>query len=573
MNVNRVLVTLFIIPFVISSCARSDRDRKTLHSYSPVEEVEDASVTDPEIVVEMGAPKGSILMEGRNNDKVVVKKTGVKFKNTQASFDDNSRLLKVTSNFEIKEKNIKSSFYIRGSINERGYANLFPSLEKDKDEKQTPVRGRATCIDISRKTKVATCHNIIIDIFLKSNGTYYTHQVQYRIKIKRKKNPTNQGTDTSENSNPSQDESPSSPTHQDPEKIETITSTSPEDIELEENEEEEEGDNSKVPSIIVSEAEKPPAVESETKENTQASDKEKDQPTPPAVIKSDNSHDPTEAAIENKKPENKESNPIEPEVKEKEPDSEEISKPGAYVAGTIINIDDIFEWNEDSNVDATPAIIKENESKRPVDQAYGYVNKCSRPSQRHCGRGGLDNSTNLVEHATHFMVLHQERKFSYATFDLMEVIDELAQHTKKLISGYRLQVSDCSKQYGGANGHKSHQNGLDADIAYIVKKPTTYKLNMVKNNSTLSSDFLVKENWEMIKSVLKNPITNVIFVGPVIKKKFCELARAEGSESMKLTKKMARLEEHDDHFHWRIKCTELNPRCKFEYVTNNTGCE
>ncbi len=146
-----------------------------------------------------------------------------------------------------------------------------------------------------------------------------------------------------------------------------------------------------------------------------------------------------------------------------------------------------------------------------------------------------------------------------------------------------MQVGDMSAEHGGfVYGHSSHQNGLDADVAYFRRNYTEqnpestngYEEFFVKDNK-LTANFDMQRNWALVKSAVATNRIQRIFVNEVVKNAFCEYTKNIG-EFSKDNENLRRLRPyagHMDHFHFRITCPEKSKDCVAqEEVPAGSGC-
>lgn len=172
-----------------------------------------------------------------------------------------------------------------------------------------------------------------------------------------------------------------------------------------------------------------------------------------------------------------------------------------------------------------------------------------------------------------FLKIQRPRKRHYSTHDLIEVIKLTAKMMKDTYpNGERLQIGDMSWQKGGTlSSHKSHQNGLDADIAYFRKdrREQNPELNIpfdegfVKNGK-LTANFDVERNWYFFNVMVSTGRVKRLFVDLAIKRAMCAHARGLGIDIEKSeTLRRMRIEPlHHDHVHLRINCPKKSPNCQ-----------
>lgn len=220
------------------------------------------------------------------------------------------------------------------------------------------------------------------------------------------------------------------------------------------------------------------------------------------------------------------------------------------------------------------------------------IKKKVRPQNQSIGtpvKGRLENSTNLKDILTGYKIpgivlSNEERNRHWGTYELISIITQMGINLQKIVPDAKLYVNDLSKQLGGAINtvHKSHQNGLDADIAYLAKNQTPINAfqNFVQNDK-VTQNFLEKENFELLSTLVNSQSIDRIFVNKRIKQAFCKLTNNEELEKtlendqIVETLRRIRVEKnHADHFHIRIKCSTLQPRCRMATEPpHGTGCD
>ena len=165
----------------------------------------------------------------------------------------------------------------------------------------------------------------------------------------------------------------------------------------------------------------------------------------------------------------------------------------------------------------------------------------------------------------------------FGTDGMLEMLVQLGKYAQKFLNGYELTVNEVSARYGGRVGHASHQNGLDADIAYLFNKPSLQKaFTHAVSGKGVINEFMVEEQWKLFKFAVKSENVNMIFVDTAIKKSMCEFATKNGelkdgdksSEAFQTLRFLRYWEGHRNHFHLRIRndCPANEPRC-FQMVS------
>lgn len=214
---------------------------------------------------------------------------------------------------------------------------------------------------------------------------------------------------------------------------------------------------------------------------------------------------------------------------------------------------------------------KDNDSKsnvqvNKISQAIGAVNK-----------GRLEKGINLKDFfgktdSRGVDVIRPERKAYYATNELTHILDMISKMSYTLTPGYKSSIGDVSREKGGKLfKHKSHQIGVDADVAFYFKNKTFqgYLASAVMVNK-LHPDWMYEQQWTMFKKIQETGFIDRIFIHPLMKKKLCEHAIKLGELTKGDSKSLAaqtlrRLipeKDHHDHYHLRVKCSSAQARCR-----------
>jgi penicillin-insensitive murein endopeptidase len=188
--------------------------------------------------------------------------------------------------------------------------------------------------------------------------------------------------------------------------------------------------------------------------------------------------------------------------------------------------------------------------------------------------GSIKHSHSIDDYKKSGVVkLFKSRGQNFGTSDIMRALTGLAKHMKTTYPTIeRTQIGDISAVEGGRiPRHKSHQNGLDADVVY-------YRVNELSQSpqypewaedfvvkSKLTKNFHIERNWEAMKYLVHNHDVGRIFVDSAIKKALCEFANQKG-ELESETEVLRRLRREDavhmHHFHLRLKCPAGSPDCE-----------
>jgi penicillin-insensitive murein endopeptidase len=171
---------------------------------------------------------------------------------------------------------------------------------------------------------------------------------------------------------------------------------------------------------------------------------------------------------------------------------------------------------------------------------------------------------------------HRDRHRGYTTKAMADLLTQTALSFRREHQR-RVMLGDLSSKEGGKiSGHKSHQNGLDVDIAlfYLNKKgkPTEATAFVSLNESGVSKDkklsFDALATWHFVLMLLEHPEVQVqyIFLYEPLCALVLEAGKAQGASNDLLERVDLILRQpkdasaHDDHMHLRIYCpkTEEN---------------
>ncbi len=249
-------------------------------------------------------------------------------------------------------------------------------------------------------------------------------------------------------------------------------------------------------------------------------------------------------------------------------------------------------------VPVVPALLKEkllspdlkqtpNGEVRPFNQALGFPDD-----------GSLRNATSLLTRQqalskkAFFEVVAPTRNKHFATYDLAELITRTGDQLNKQFSKM-LYVANLSTQNGGEltaiiNGkltkHASHQNGLDADLAYPtdlahLKFPLVVRM---KPREYFPKNYSVEKTYGLIKFLFnqKDIPVDRFFIDQKIKDELCTFAIAKNdfanenkAQNTALFESIQHVAGHGDHFHVRIKCSKSDPACRGRIYKKMPSCK
>ncbi len=220
---------------------------------------------------------------------------------------------------------------------------------------------------------------------------------------------------------------------------------------------------------------------------------------------------------------------------------------------------------------------------RPVNQAVGFPDN-----------GTLRNATSLMTQQTllkensFYAISFPTRERFYSTFEMAQMISKMGHFLNSKVSDLKLFVGNISAKRGGhLNPHKSHQIGVDADIAYPVSsadlaEKTNFPVVVTQSNRQIHKQaYSVEKTFELFKFAFKQnefPIDR-IFVDRLIIQDLCTYAETKkefsGADKLiveKIFQNIEHVDGHGDHFHMRLKCSDSQPACRSKVYKKNLGC-
>jgi penicillin-insensitive murein endopeptidase len=196
--------------------------------------------------------------------------------------------------------------------------------------------------------------------------------------------------------------------------------------------------------------------------------------------------------------------------------------------------------------------------------------------------GCLDGAVALPPSGPGYEVLHLDRHRRYGHPVLIDFVRRFATEARRRRLGVLL-VGDLGQARGGPtpSGHRSHQTGLDADIAYTVPKGFPRRRLTSKERESIGPPAVVDLTthkltayWqprvlELLQLAASDPAVERIFVNPVVKREACAGARP-GTEWLR---KLRPWWLHHDHFHVRMRCPPDSLECEAQPpIGPDDGC-
>ncbi len=229
--------------------------------------------------------------------------------------------------------------------------------------------------------------------------------------------------------------------------------------------------------------------------------------------------------------------------------------------------------------------IKQTETGalRAFNQAVGF------PDQ-----GSLRNSTslllqqNLAKETAYYKVAFPARERFYSTYEMSQMISKLGRFVNNQSKDLKLFVGNISARRGGFLApHKSHQIGMDVDIAYptdssALAEKSNFPVVVLQSQKKINKQsYSVEKTFELFKFAFQQneyPVDR-IFVDRLIIQDMCEYAKEKnkfkGADKQiveKIFQNIEHVDGHGDHFHMRLKCTDSQPACRSKIYKKTMGC-
>jgi penicillin-insensitive murein endopeptidase len=215
-------------------------------------------------------------------------------------------------------------------------------------------------------------------------------------------------------------------------------------------------------------------------------------------------------------------------------------------------------------------------TKLHASEAIGFYSK-----------GFLIGAQSVFERGTPVQKLFVPRGRLYTSDEMHNILSEASEFIKNNFPDSEiLQVGDLSARLGGlAEGHASHQNGLDGDIVYLrrnkyVQSPqsTDWDEDFVSKTSLPTKNFNTERNFALFKFLVKTTPVSRIFVDASIKKMLCKFADDSGEirdpDTVETLRRLRPQDLHRTHFHLRISCPPNDHECTPQSgPATGSGCD
>lgn len=191
--------------------------------------------------------------------------------------------------------------------------------------------------------------------------------------------------------------------------------------------------------------------------------------------------------------------------------------------------------------------------------------------------GGLQNGSLMPSRGSSYERIVGEQE-GYVTGMMLSLLENAAaEYGKTIWPGWITAYGEIAQKEGGIfPPHKSHQNGLDADIPFLGHHDYD---SVLDRNRQVTAQFLPEKNWEFWRLLYRQQIldkgqavsvVSMILVSPEIKNFLCDWTQKNqmllDPENVEILRKIRPTEGHDDHFHLRLRCSPHHPLCLKENI-------
>lgn len=217
---------------------------------------------------------------------------------------------------------------------------------------------------------------------------------------------------------------------------------------------------------------------------------------------------------------------------------------------------------------ATPGSLVSHPSPGPSRVIGGASNGC------------VAGAKALPETGIGYVSVRRYRNRYYGHTELVDLIQSLGRAQAQRGDAL-MMVGDLSQPRGGRmpSSHRSHQNGLDADIWFTLTQSPQEARRLMDNRSDPQSmvkpgGLSLSEAWGqdqrlLLETAARNPAVDRIFVNPAIKRGLCQQVKGDRGWLRKVRPWFG----HDAHFHVRLRCPSSDPTCTPQSaVPKGDGC-
>lgn len=525
---SRLFTLIFTLPLIITACAPDQRDQGStpVTTYEP--------------------PRPTVVEQ----DGYKIARGATRLVDTSVVFDATTKAMTLKGKIEylpVRGQSLQMiDVDLAGLVDQDGFINLRSARKEESLPQGVQLAAKATCL-----SEEGTCHSSFIDIYLYADGLIYHHQIESHQEAPKK--------DSAEEKK----EEPTSPEQAEHE----------DELESEGGADEVEGDPGHYVGSVKEDIENLLDVKPEPKKDEPKKEEPKSEGPKKEEPKKEAPEAETPKKDEPKKDEPKKDQPKKDEPKKQEPKPETPKIPVPTPRPETPKKD---EPKKEEPKKEEPATDSKPEIKK-VSQAIGPVNQ-----------GRLENAMNMLRYQeTHepagFKVMRPARLTHFATNELGYIVTQMGLFTKKEMPGYVMSIGDLSREKGGKLGsHKSHQNGLDADVALFFNNKSFqgFFASAVAVDKP-HANWMEEEQWKLFKHVVKTNLIGRIFIHKVLKKSLCNIAIKNGelqkgkNEGLayETLRRLIADTDHHNHFHLRVKCSSAQVRCRqMAEPAHGSGC-
>lgn len=464
-------------------------------------------------------------------------------------------------------------FDLSGVLDDEGFIKL-KKAQSDRTSSNEKIVAKATCL-----SEAGTCTDSFIDIYIYSDGVVYHHQIESHQELQDDKAGDN---NTANSTKPGEQNQSSDNDAETDDELGEEDDLVDEDLENEAESDDVEGEPGQYIGSVVDDIRTLLEIEPENQEQDDSPNKEgKTLTVEPQQNEEAKPKAPEKETPKKEEPKKNGSKKDQPkgDVKDKKEtnDSKNTSKQQSKKDENKTDASKDDSKNIESKKEESKAEVPKKEEPAKKDKVSNL--KVIRQAIGSVNNGHLENGVDVLSYEqknspTGFHIVMPTRKTYFAANEMMHVIAKMGYFTKQFISGHLLFIGDISSRKGGKLGkkHKSHQNGLDADIAYFFNKKSFNKYFVsAVSSSKAHPNWMAEEQWILFKNMIKTEFVDRIFVHRVLKNHLCSLAIKNGEidQATKtgvayetLRRLRPRANDHHDHFHLRVKCSKAQSRCR-----------
>lgn len=240
------------------------------------------------------------------------------------------------------------------------------------------------------------------------------------------------------------------------------------------------------------------------------------------------------------------------------------------------------------NLDKAPTnkVGNERSAKELFSRARGSANLQPAAIGSY-SKGCLAGAVEMAPEGPTWQVMRLSRQRNWGHPSLINYLRKLAQDAKALDGWPGLLVGDMSQARGGPalSGHRSHQNGLEADIWLIpapqnqMTRPHRERLkpvSVVLNRSQVHPGGWTDAHARLLRRAASYSEVSRIFVNPPIKKALCDWNARENPADKKAKDWLGKVRPwygNKTEFHVRLRCPDGNTKCRGqEPPETDDGC-